>query len=299
MWGEPRRREVLAGLLATGCCGLTGSGPLEEGPDGSTLTEHELAGRRYLLFRPRPKAKQPMPLLLALHARGSSGTYFIKRMELGRFGEDFPFVVVAPDGTCSPGSEGKSCAWNSGNSIAGLEGGADDVRHLGRVLDAVAAQVPIDERRVFAFGFSNGAKMAYRLAAETERLAGIGVVCGSIGGRATSEHPEHRSVPTKGGRAVHVLHIHGLDDTVVPPFPEEQRPSAKGHTEVGVRESVGVWIRHNRTQPRLPERLPRDATWRSTDGRDGSRVHVRLVSGRAHDWTREDLSSITSFLSEI
>ncbi|MFT4622652.1 MAG: poly(3-hydroxybutyrate) depolymerase [Myxococcota bacterium] len=301
---RPSRRGLLAGLLAISGCGLF-SGPDRRGgdkasPDGSTLTEHSLDGRRYLLYHPRPADPAPMPLILALHGRGADGRYLAQRMELARFGPEFPFVVLIPDGTCSPASDGRSCAWNSGNSIAGLEGGADDVAHLDRLLDAVAAQAAIDTERVFGFGFSNGAKMAYRLAAErSARLRGIGVIGGSIGGRATSDHPEHRNDPAAfRASPVSVFHLHGLDDTVVPPFPDDDAGNGKGHTELGLRQSIGAWIRHNRTRPALPDRLPPDTLWTSTGGRRGTVVQVRLISGRDHDWTRDDLEAVLAFFGE-
>src|SRR5262249_47734669 len=55
----------------------------------------------------------------------------------------------------------------------------DDVAFLNSVLDDLAGRFPVDGRRVFATGFSNGASMTFRLAAErAERLAGVAPVSG-------------------------------------------------------------------------------------------------------------------------
>ena len=69
--------------------------------------------------------------------------------------------------------------WNDGSPTPSHPPVADDVRFLLAVIDDAVARFGADRARVFLTGFSNGAGMAFRLAAEAaERIAAIAPVAG-------------------------------------------------------------------------------------------------------------------------
>ena len=82
----------------------------------------------------------------------------------------------------------------------------DDVGFALSLIDDLEARTPIDRARIYATGFSNGAMLAYRLAAEaSDRIAAIAAVEGSM---VTADFAPSRPVS--------ILHIHSLDDPRVP-----------------------------------------------------------------------------------
>jgi polyhydroxybutyrate depolymerase len=99
-------------------------------------------------------------------------------------------VVIYPDGT---GRLARMLTWNAGTCC-----GASVVNQV----DDVGKRTPIDRKRVFATGMSNGAMMSYRLAAEASDLvSAIAPVAGSM--------VLVRFHPTK---PVSIMHIHSVDD---------------------------------------------------------------------------------------
>src|SRR5262249_51407591 len=115
------------------------------------------------------------------------------------------FVTVYPDGTGPFGD--RLHMWNSGACCGSAQWAAvDDVGFLLAVMDDVATRTPVDPTRVYVTGLSNGGMMAYRLAAEaSDRIAAIAPVAGS-----------RAAVLDDAVRVMPVMHVHSVDDPVVP-----------------------------------------------------------------------------------
>jgi len=121
------------------------------------------------------------------------------------------FIAVYPDGTSAAILEMRT--WNAGGGVGpwrcvsgrACEENVDDEVYLSDVLDLVEAVLPVEQRRVYATGLSNGGAMSYRLGCTmADRIAAVaGVATGNQ--YATS----HECAPS---RPVPVLHIHGTAD---------------------------------------------------------------------------------------
>lgn len=111
--------------------------------------------------------------------------------------------------------------------------GVDDVAFTRAILADLAKRMPIDRRRVYATGFSNGAMMVYRLACEAPDLvAAIAPVSGAM---------SHSCQPTI---RVPVVHFHATNDPVVPY--EGNRPSSvSGAVYQGVVQGLAKWLAPN------------------------------------------------------
>jgi polyhydroxybutyrate depolymerase len=109
------------------------------------------------------------------------------------------YAIVYPEGL------GKS--WNAGVCCGdAARMGVDDVAFVAALMNHVAERLPVDPRRVYVTGFSNGGSMAYRLGCElATRIAAIAAVAGPL--LSTSCRP---------GRPVPVLAIAGTRDTFMP-----------------------------------------------------------------------------------
>jgi polyhydroxybutyrate depolymerase len=162
--------------------------------------------RSYDLFVPAT-ATTPHPVLFLLHGNGGSAAQL-----MGVDGKVAPFklwqdvatreniILVVPNGQ----EEG----WNDCRADSTTNPTTDDVAFITTLLDAVAAQRPIDAQRVYVAGMSNGGHMALRLALESpQRFAAVAAVAGGM--PATSEC-------TSQNTPISVLLMNGTDDPICP-----------------------------------------------------------------------------------
>jgi len=159
------------------------------------------------------------PLLVILHGYGASGLIqkaFFGLDDVAARGEAF---VIAPDGLVD--SDGKQY-WNADPACCDIDhANPDDVGYLGGVIEDVIAAWPIDRKQVRVIGHSNGGFMAYRLGCDRADLI---TSLASLAGDAAS-------VPCEPSEPVHVLHLHGTADEVIP--------------FTGAVPSVEQWAAHN------------------------------------------------------
>ena len=104
-----------------------------------------------------------------------------------------------------------------------------DADWLREAIEQVSRAFPVDRRRVYVVGLSNGAYMAWRLACRhSDLIAGIISVCGAsvLGVEEVC----------RGASPVHVLHVHGTADPIVSYYPV---PGSLA----GARRDVGDWAR--------------------------------------------------------
>lgn len=159
---------------------------------------------------------QPLPLVMLLHGYTSSGDlqerYFRIAPEADRRG----FVYVHPDGTAD--RTGKRF-WNATDACCDLyKTGVDDSRHLRAVLDALKAKYPIDARRIYLIGHSNGGFMSFRMACDhADTVTAIASLAGATWKDTARCNP---SSP------VSVLAIHGTADGTIRFAGDTTYPSA-------------------------------------------------------------------------
>jgi polyhydroxybutyrate depolymerase len=170
--------------------------------------------REYLLHVPglTAGARQARPLVVFLHGAGGSAGWADGETGWSKLADREGFALALPDGLPpDPDKPAKFLTnprrWNDGSSgPTGEPATADDVAFLAAVIDDAISRAAIDPRRVFLSGFSNGAGMTFRAAAEiADRLAAVAPVAGYC--RIPDPKPT-RPVPT--------LYVIGADDPLVP-----------------------------------------------------------------------------------
>jgi polyhydroxybutyrate depolymerase len=126
-----------------------------------------------------------VPLVLFLHGSGSSGPVYLDRAGWAAEAERSGFIVVAPDAQrMRPLGANQDLVnprrWNSGQLKAESNRSTiDDVAYLVTLLDDVAKRWPVNRKRVFVAGHSNGGSMAFRLINEkSERFTAMASVAG-------------------------------------------------------------------------------------------------------------------------
>jgi polyhydroxybutyrate depolymerase len=254
--------------------------------DHTFTLRHGDRNRRYLVHVPTGLSEQ-LPVMIAFHGGGGNAEGFKSYSGLDALADRERFIVVYPNGTgVLPNrlltfNGGGCCGYAANRQI-------DDVGFTIAVLEDLARRTSIDRKRVYATGHSNGAIMAYRLAAErAETIAAIVPVAGAMS--VDSFAPS---------RPVAVMHIHSVDDPralygggLGPPFPGTNNRE----THAAVEEALERWIRANgcpasaRTEERRTSPAGNDAVhtatrlvWSPCNG--GSEVAQWKLTGAGHGW---------------
>jgi polyhydroxybutyrate depolymerase len=192
---------LLLGVLGplTGCGGAARGGP--DSLRAGTTTVHLTSGghdRTAHVHLPR-SAGRDAPLVLVLHGGYGAGAQAERSYGWDALADEQGFVVAYPDGL--------DRAWNSGGGCCGpsARDDVDDVTFLTSLVADLQRRTSLDPRRVFVAGMSNGAMMAYRLACQSDVVAAVGAVAGTIS--------PHTDCPDPA--PVSVLAVHGTADTRV------------------------------------------------------------------------------------
>jgi polyhydroxybutyrate depolymerase len=233
-------------------------------PPGSSTLQVNGVTRHFEEFVPTDTPG--MPLVIALHGRGSTGKQMERFTHLDDIAAREQFAVVYPDGI--------DHRWNDGRQPTGI----DDVAFIAHLIDDMAARHAIDRSRVFVTGMSNGAMMSYRLACDlSDRIVAIAPVAGDL-----------PTGPCKPVRPVSVLAINGTDDPLVP---YAGGVAGRGGTVLSSPDSTEFFARADGCTDTItrdePDPAPDDGV-RSHDRRYRcpARLDVELVTleGGGHTW---------------
>ncbi len=125
--------------------------------------------RSYLMLRPVHRSIVPLPVVVVLHGRGSTPAGIEQITGLPE--ATGPAVLVYPAGYGRSWDAGGCCGQAQRAQI-------DDAGFVGQVVQRVLrSQTDASTSRVYLMGFSNGGRLAYRLAcSDPGRWAGVGVV---------------------------------------------------------------------------------------------------------------------------
>ncbi len=197
----------------------------------------------------------PLPLIIAFHGGGGNRASTSRITCPGGDLDDpgcLPAIagaagmaVVRPDGTGSRPVRNVR-TWNAGGGVddwqcasgPACKAGYDDIGYVDDLLAEVGRIVPLEPRRIYATGISNGGAMTHRLACERpEVLAAIAPVGGGN---------QHAAAGGSCPDPVPVLHIHGTDDPCWT-YDTSARSCLQtdGKLKVGVDDSMAGWAARN------------------------------------------------------
>lgn len=205
-----RRRAVVA---TAALVVLAAAGPSKAGEPGYEIhqLQWEAARRSYLLHVPPNPSGGPLPLVIALHGAGENAEHFAAATGFAAPADAQGMMVAFPDGTPN-GQRGNTfnAHFCCGEAVTRH---IDDVGFVGAVIDDIAARYPLDRGRVFATGMSNGAMLAYVLAAVRPGwFTAIAPVAGAIGGMTRAGQTYLIPLPD---RPISVMIMHGMRDSMV------------------------------------------------------------------------------------
>lgn len=230
--------------------------------------------RSYILRIPRTAATgKPLPLVIVLHGWTASGAIAEAYTGMGAKSESAGFVAAFPDGTGPKGRLG----WNA--DFLDLSGQRlDDVAFVDKLIDRIAGETPVDRKRVFVCGHSNGAFLSHDVAARLgSKVRAIAAVAGTIG---LDRVKPPRLIQTPKA-PVSVLIIHGMKDPLVP----YDRKSKALLGSVSAPESAVFWARVDSAKgPTIASFLNtmKIEEWRG--GKSGTLVRLVSLKNGTHDW---------------
>lgn len=237
------------------------------------VSQHELASggitRSFRLYVPPTyDGRTPLPLVLDLHGSGdtAAGQAANSRFELLAAREAFVVATLQAD----------AGRWN----FPVTAGRPSDVQYASDVIDTVAALACIDTARVYAAGFSGGARMSSLLACELgERIAAIAPMAGL------------RWPGSCTGRAMPLLTLHGLAD---PQNTYDGHIAERGAEWLeSIPEALEGWSMHNGcSAPVVFEDPPGPLSiLRYAGCRDGAEVRLIRIDDLAHQWARNQIDA--------
>jgi polyhydroxybutyrate depolymerase len=240
---------VISGPVAAAATSMRALAPMS----GSYVFTMKFDGltRDYGLHVPPQAASgKPLPLVLNLHGATQNGQLEEITSDMDPSADQAGYLVAYPDGTRiskvltpDPVAKNAQYGWNAG-ACCGLPitKHINDVGFLLKVISDIAARTPVDLRRVYATGISNGGMMAYTLASKaSNHLAAISSISGQV--ELETIHPS-RPVPT--------MEFHSLNDPIAKWVGVPNKDPALRYS---VMEGVNQWVKADGCSP-----TPHDGT---------------------------------------
>ncbi|MEZ4236370.1 MAG: PHB depolymerase family esterase [Myxococcota bacterium] len=262
--------------------GKRGKGRRGGGPGGDRFADEmervslQVGGHERSAFVHVPDAVrggQKVPMVVMFHGGHGDGTS-AARLWLDQFDE--PYILVFPNG------QDWKPEWSGWAPTDGDV--AQHVKFVDALLDQLVRDYPVDPKRIYAAGFSDGAQMTFRLACMLDqRFAGFAMVAQTMKDDTVAACAPKTEKP--------ILYITGTAD---PKNPADGRAAPEDDKvgRIGIEDTLRYWLDHNRCDAKkerdkdLPD-LRGDATRvreRLFDSCKGAPLKFLVVEGGGHSW---------------
>ena len=234
------------------------------------------ATRKYLLYVPQNLSTEGrVPLVLMFQGSGNLAAHMPGLTGFDEYAESEHFIVAYP--------QGLGRRWNDGRGDCL----ADDLTLVNVLLDQLLRAYPIEERRVYAAGFSSGGFFANRLGCELgDRISAIAAVGATVA--------EPVAASAKPLRPVSALFVHGDRDPLVPIQGGKvglRSGSAHGRC-LSLEDAIDFWrgidgIEGPPAIDEIPDRARDGTTVRRASwpgGKNHAQVEAYFVHGGGHAW---------------
>ena len=141
--------------------------------------------REYLVYLPPAyDGRNPVPVVIMFHGGGGTARAAARETRWSRKADKENFLMVFPEGSRPDPSKPADFrtngqTWADGSSRFNSE--VDDVGYIRAMIDDLKTHFNLDDKRIHATGFSNGASMTYRVAYElSDTIASAAPVSGAL-----------------------------------------------------------------------------------------------------------------------
>jgi polyhydroxybutyrate depolymerase len=214
-----------------------------------------------------------LPLVLNMHGSGATALDQELFSGMDATSNDDDFIVVYPQGVIPDGS---GYDWNvPGEPLVGgrsvPKGSPDDVTFLTDLVGVISQRYCVDLSRVYATGFSGGARMASQLACDASTtFAAVAPVSGL-----------RRPTPCKPARPVPVLSFHGTADPVDP-----YNGNGEGYWTYSVPTAAKDWATEDGCSTTATTSQPAKGVTltKYTRCKGTAIVELYTIKGEGHEW---------------
>lgn len=171
--------------------------------------------RQYRLYLPESHPDS-LPLVIVLHGTYGTGERMQKALGFDEYAGQYGFMVAYPNAYTPPEAR-QTARWNDGReTLESSQQGIDDVAFILEMIEHINANTPVDRRRIYVTGASNGGIMTYRLGcAAAKTFAAIAPVIGNIADNERSDATSFFNTCNPEA-PVSVLAINGDADPFIP-----------------------------------------------------------------------------------
>jgi len=238
--------------------------------------------RKFIFVTPsNPKAGENLPIVFFFHGAGGTAQQAMRTYGWAEKAEAEHFFAVFPEGLpVRPDGIGSFLLnphiWR--DLRPGMQTrGVNDVHFFEELLAKIEDVMPVDAKRVYVTGFSNGAGMSFTLGAKfSDRIAAIAPVS------------SQSFAPVDAlARPVPVYYLAGTADPLVPYHGGESKlPWGQVRTMPPVQESVDEWVKFDDcpAEPQVVSNENGVRVLRYGPGKDDAEVLFTTVEGNGHHW---------------
>mgnify|MGYP001158280005 FL=1 len=170
----------------------------------NSVVSHDGLSRQFIMYVPiNYNSDIEYPLMINFHGFGGTASDFVETADMRSLAENENFIIVYPQGTLLGGFP----HWNSSAPSSDNKSSVDDIGFVEKMIENISSTYSINEKRVYAAGYSNGGFLSYYLACNSKKFAAIGSVAGTM--IDDSYQNCNAQVPTA------MINIHGTNDEVV------------------------------------------------------------------------------------
>ena len=234
---------------------------------------HDGETRSYLVYIPLSySTSTAAPVLFNFHANGDTAETQLNIANMRPLADAEGVILVYPQGTIL---NGEGTHWNPLLNSELNKSNTDDLGFVAAMIDTLAGELNIDDQRIYATGYSNGAGMVYGLACYlSDRIAAVAPVSGSMyiesQGNCNATHPT--SIAVFNGTQDFIRPYNGYEGFLLP-----------------VEEAVSFWVGHNNISmpPATDSFSTRGLTVERSvysGGEGGASVALYKVIGGDHVW---------------
>ncbi|MBF88976.1 MAG: hypothetical protein CMG75_04810 [Candidatus Marinimicrobia bacterium] len=266
---------------------------LLEGVNIQTLSHDGLTREYYIYIPDSYDGSSEFPLILNFHGYGGDPLSQLYIADMRMLADSENFILVYPQGSPENGdgsnTEKDGYLWNTMLPSDSNKSNADDFGFIEQLINEISSNYNLDQSRVYACGYSNGAGFSYSLACYlSDKIAAIGSVSGLMWeGVKTTCNPTHpTAVISFNGTSDNVRPYDGIEDYLL--SVDDMLNYWAGYNKINdspLKKTVNTMVEH----------------YIYSGGDQGvSLEHYKIIKG-SHDWfeIKNEGSNINSLIWEF